>query len=438
MILYLTLLIGSFSIALASQTDGNWMPFNNPLSLDVFLVLLPLLAGIFLFAFSDSKDVGLRGHAGEILANTVVLFAILLTVVAGTAEILTLGRKEVRKASTDDSDGLVDELRNLFLADLSGGRNSGDKESVLEPIVSMFSGLRAFYEAPLKVVQELFDFDSWFYFGILACTVYVLAETYRGLLQSSLGESVRGAQDLRNTLRLEARIEKKTTNFFYYPLLVKFLARDYIRDADGLAAWMINAGTIPHRVIRVVKTSVAAVAYILILYLGLDIENPHVLALAWLALPVLASIELAWLKAGALGIGVCSALAFSSLVILYLAIIAQETGQHVLLSSLIFLLFLTLFWLVGTLASGSRRIPRKERLNTERRRMHQRRDTWVLDVYGYGFDIARTPARIVDLLLSPIRNRVAVAMYDKQMTSDLELRRRLIENRPFPGGEGPS
>ena len=298
--------------------------------------------------------------------------------------------------------------------------------------------MRAFYEAPVKVVRELFDFDSWLYFGILACTVYVLAETYRGLLQSSLGESVRGAQSLRNTLRVEARIEKKTTNLSYYPLLVEFLARDNIRDADGLAAWMVNAGTIPHRVIRVFRASVAAVAYYFILYRCLDIENPHVLVLAWLSLPVLASIEFAWLKAEALGIGVCSALAFSSVVILYLAIIAQERSQHVLASSLLFLLLFILFWLVGTLGSGGGRSPRKERLNAEHCRMHQRRDIWVLDVYGYGIDIARPPSRFLKFLLFPIRNRVAVAMYDKQMTSDLELRRRLIGDRPFPGGDGPS
>lgn len=424
LVIYLSLLIGSFAIAISDLDEKRWLPDENPIPLDLLLVAIPLLAGLFMFAFSDSKKVGLAGRSRDSLANIVLLITMALVVVAGASQVASLGDARLAK-----------DLVEFFLVDGEGSTQEAQDGG------HFFSGalhdaakaLGTFVGAPGLVIWQKFDFATVLYFVVLCMTAFVLAEAYRSLLDSRLGQSVREAQAKWEILRVEERIQRRIVGGIYTPLFSCFAARknspqSVQKSKRGwiyvLWEWVIDVG-LWHRIVRVVVASVATILYFRLLRVKFGIENIHLLGITWLMLLTLASVEVSWLKVGTRSLGSWTAMGFGAALVLYVSIVGEEVERG-LESSICLIILLIVFWGVGTFCGFSALGSRECRDEWLARNLYVWRQFEFSAVGQYGYPVKanslRGGKRIANAILSPIRNRVASALYASQMKNDISYR----------------
>lgn len=426
LVVYLSLLLGSFIIGVSGTDTRRLLPDKNPISLEVLLVAVPLLASLFMFAFSNSEKIGLMARSRYNLFNAALFLTMLLLVIAGASQVASLGDEDLAQTIS------------AFITVGDENKASPASGDFSDSFASACSALQTFLVVPYVVVGQKFNYDTVLYFAVLCLTSFVLTEVYGALLDSRLGESVRNEQAKLDILLVEERIQKRILGASYIPLFTMFIAKgpspQSVQTVQkglicALRKWANDIGA-GHRIVRILLSVTATYGYCVLLAGGDETEFGYFTGVTCIVLLILASIEVSWLKPRARSLGCMSVLGFGSALILYISLTSEYVTKG-LKGLLLLVVIMVSVWVVRTFVSFPSIGKRESREQWLQRNLYVWRQFELSAVGQYGEpfkNVSRSRRKpSPDLLLALLRNQVAAALYSSQMKSDIAYRYKNLD-----------
>lgn len=414
---YMQLLIGGV-LATLSFVARDWFSLTeNPLSLELLFVAVPLLSGLFVFAYSDNKNWGMDGFARDLLAETVLFLTFLLLVAAGSLQTLS-------KATKCDSAIVA----NLYLQ----GVDIPEKCESLIPAswadVITFGGsldfLQVFFMAPLHILADVFDFETLFYFLIVMAISLILLEAHGILVTSDTGIREEGRRNSRQIIRIQRRIADRLVLRRFRVLLALYVSEAPDTVDRGLDKASARYGAeVGLRLLRLVAATLAALLWFLI-WKALGSENPHLLSYTWLYLLIMAFSEAAWLRPNVRSLTGLSSVGILAILILYFSVSESSHDAKQTYVAIAWLLLLLGIRLLRTFVSMSS-IPTTYDLRwcvrnstvgpAGARRFISR---WFFNMANHRFGLPK----------KWMQNQVAWLLYRRQMNEDIRRHKEMVES----------
>lgn len=413
-VLYLQLLLGGVTVAGTSVDFARWSLRQNPLSLDLLLVALPLLSGLFLFAYRDSKKVGLAGDLPSRSANAVMISIMLLLVLGGVTQLSS----EAKKGDADRFAAILqfgDAFPKCRAAanPQTGFEHLGQVREVLSTSI-----LAPFVRMPYEVWRSLVTAETLIFLVVLIGSTFILAEIYQTLNESDLGKEVSLAEQERRYLDLERRINLRLIESEFRPWVAK---------------WSLN-GKLPSVILsyalRIVCFTLVIVVLTVVVQARGGTVNPYSLSLAWLVCLTFISFEIVWLSSDT---RVFSGMVFGSLFLATSVYTGLLFDAGYVVSSISTVVVMTGEWVVRTLspwvarnAPSDTEIHRFRRISTREYGGVQFIDEVAfMEMVEACIDSNPTKRGIGNLTGKWIENTAAEGLFRRQLGRDLVQRNQL-------------
>lgn len=346
LLFYMQLLVGGALISISLFARDWFYLRTNPISLELLLVAVPLLSGLFLLAYSDNKNWGADGFARDRLAETTLFLTLLLIVTAGATQILT-------KASDCDS-AILAHTYNQSRSIPNGCKSlipSGWVDVVT--LGGSLNFLAALWIVPLQVLVNVFDFETILYFSVIIAMALILLETHHILVTSKTGIKEEGSKNSRQVSRMQRAIADRLVLRRFRVLLSLYIAEAPDIASRGLERDRPLYGKeLRLRLLRLLSISCFTVVFYLLSWKVLGQQNSFLLSYAWLYLLATAFAEVTWLRRDARPITAIASVGMSAVLVLYLTVIeaGHSMGQTVV--AVVWLLLLLSLRLLRTFVTS--------------------------------------------------------------------------------------